>query len=123
MPEYLGGWLRWERRPEDSFDGVLVGDYAEVSPPPTAEVRRLLADLLVEARFDPTFLEEAASEMGWGPVREIVQRLHPTGTTLKRGYFGEALSARILSEIHGYLIPIGGVPLDVENRKRRPSGS
>ena len=62
--------------------------------------------LLRDARADPSLFRTAAEALGWDAVEEWLEDAVPTGTTARRGQFGEVLSAAALGEFHEYVVPV-----------------
>lgn len=101
----LNAWLGCSLRESPSYQGFSVVDGME-SQTPSAAIRRHLQDLLRNARFDIGFLRDAAKYLGWSSVQARIAAAQPQGVTARRGEFGEVLSSAVLSEFHGYTIPV-----------------
>jgi hypothetical protein len=89
--------------PYSQFAVVDVNQLREL----TAQAREEIRDVLVTARFAPSFLANLAEELGWEMVKErIVDEGIVKRGTVSRGDFGEAMFDRFLEEHHGYIIPV-----------------
>jgi hypothetical protein len=101
----LSEWLNWRERNPCPYSQFQVTDVEERHQPPQ-KVRTYLVDLLQAARFEPHFLHDMAQSLGWEGVKRLVEQSVPRVSNAKRGEFGEVLTAEMLSNFHGYKIPI-----------------
>lgn len=106
MVPMLDQWLSSIKRdpcPYPEFEVIDLDELETLSP----AGKDYLVSLVRAARFDPRFLQDMAAYLGWENVNEhIIANLMPDNKTAKRGDFGEALMAGVLTEFHGYHIPI-----------------
>ena len=101
----LADWLRCAARdPSEYASFKLVDGMEHTAPGPALHDR--LAEMLRNARFNPAFLQEVASYLGWRSVADAVQTSTPIQTNGRRGVFGEALVCDLLEEFEGYLVPV-----------------
>jgi hypothetical protein len=101
----LSDWLNWCERNPCPYSQFQVTDIEERDAP-SQDVKTYLANLLRTARFDPQFLHDMAQTLGWAGVQRMIAQGIPTVSSAKRGEFGEVLMTEILSNFHGYTIPI-----------------
>jgi hypothetical protein len=110
----LRDWLtEAERAPERSY---AVADVTETDDRP-ADLLPYLAELMARAKIDPIHLERMVASLGWEAVRA---RLVPGGSRVRRGEFGEALSAAILEELEGWIVPIVKLRYQVDPEQTQP---
>jgi hypothetical protein len=84
---------------------------------PDAAVVATLAAAIVEAKSDRQFLEKAASVLGWGAV---APRVAGGRVAVRRGDFGEALTAAWLDERHGVQTPVPKLRYQVSRDQTQP---
>jgi len=101
----LKEWLCWLERDHSPYSGFWVIDVTEIQPP-TDVVISHIRDLLIHARLDLEFLQDAAQHLGWDKVQALAASTQPKGVKMQRGEFGEVLSSAMLQQFHGYTIPV-----------------
>ena len=101
----LKEWLCWLERDPSPYSEFRVIDVTEIQPP-TDVVINHIRDLLIHARLDPKFLQDAAKYLGWDKVQALAASSQPKGFRMRRGEFGEVLSSAMLQQFHGYTIPV-----------------
>ncbi len=101
----LEEWLASADRTPAPYHDFEVVDVAEIAEP-SDEVLEHVSDLLRDARVDPAFFRAAAQTLGWAAVEEWLNDAVPVELTARRGQFGEVLSASVLEEFHGYVVPV-----------------
>jgi len=100
----LKDWLVWSKRPEEP-PKVAVIDCKESCALP-GPVLAHIGELLVSARINPEFLQDAAEKLGWADVSAFALAMRPRIATMRRGNFGEAVSCAMLEQWHSYKIPV-----------------
>lgn len=102
----LDQWVRQTEREKSELYNFQIADVEEISPL-TPELKTYLSSCLRDDRFPPGLLSELAEELGWKNVMEkfVLPKL-PRNTNLKRGEFGEILTARILTTFCNYIVPV-----------------
>lgn len=101
----LKSWLKESKIASQKAPFTLF--QAVEATPPTEGTRNFLQQQLRFNAFDPAFLADLASELGWNTVENaVVGGMTPRLAKTKRGRFGEALACCALIELHGYLVPI-----------------
>jgi hypothetical protein len=63
--------------------------------------------LIVTSRITPDLFEKSVKKLGWKKtLDELIKYKQPKYKNLRRGEFGESLSAAILDELYSYEIPV-----------------
>lgn len=100
----LDKWLTWSERHPNTYSRFEVVD-VEPAHELASEVRSHLVDLLHSSMFDPADLNAFAEHLGWS-ARELAGYRVPTNDSIKRGDFGEVLTAAMLEQFHDYEVPV-----------------
>ncbi len=101
----IRNWLEAEPRPSSNYSFGIT-DINETTPPtpPTASE---LASLMREEYWGESYIAELAERYGMDNVKErLLEVRSGARLSVRRGDFGEALSAQFLSEIEGYAVPV-----------------
>ena len=85
-------------------NGALVQPIGENAKPPA--LTAYLAEELRDARFPAEFVEDCAAVLGIDETSALIADLVPTRQPMRRGYFGETLTACCLRDFDGYTIPV-----------------
>ena len=99
----IPAWLKC-REPLEIESGALVQAIEERQRP--SGLSSGLANELREARFPPRLLQDYADVLGINATSKIVRGLIPSGSKIRRGYFGEVISACCLRDFEGCWIPV-----------------
>lgn len=87
---------------------------------PAPEVRSHLVDLLHSSMFDPADLNAFAEHLGWS-TRDVAGYRVPTNDNIKRGDFGEVLTAAMLGQFHDYEVPVQKLRLKLMGNQTLPA--
>ncbi len=118
--EMISDWLEVEEKQPCPYDEFGLFEVAEASPPPEP-CRALLAESILSARLDPSFLSQLARELGWHQVEELTARATPRDRRARAGDFGEVLAAALLKESHGYHVPVNKLRYRITRGQMLPS--
>ena len=99
----ISDWLNCSN-PSEASNGALVQKISEIDRP--TDLQHTLANELRDARFTPAVLVDYMEVLGIDPTSHIVRDLLPVSNTVRRGYFGEVLSACCLREFDDCWIPV-----------------
>ncbi len=101
----LDAWLASADRTPAPYSDFGVVDVTELAKP-SDKVLKHVSGLLRDARVDPSFFQAAAQSLGWEEVEKWVQAAVPSGTTARRGQFGEVLCGAVMEEFHDFVVPV-----------------
>ena len=113
----VDSWLSPCPRPSHSFSFSVI-DVEETSSIPTDEQ---LAPVLQEAYWGISYLSRVAERYGQEAVREkfLASRTN-TKLRVRRGDFGEAISAEYLKSVEGYQIPVSKLKFKIGANQTLP---
>jgi hypothetical protein len=98
-------WLTVTLRDPCPYKKFSVIDVTDVALIPSTTERHLI-ELIIFSRISKELLEDAEKIGGDVAKRRLIAAALPSDTKVKRGDFGEVLSGALLSEVHGYLVPV-----------------
>lgn len=100
----LDRWISWEQRESAAAEFDII-DVVELGAP-SLEVKQHLRDIHLDALAGLSTFEKIARELGWGRMDDWLKNRVPSTLGLKRGVFGEVLAGAMLTQFHGYAIPV-----------------
>lgn len=74
--------------------------------PRTDEIETWMSGRLFEERFSPRLVQDLLEALGWDEAAQAVRAGMPTGSALRKGYFGEVLAEAHLEHFDGYSVPV-----------------
>ncbi len=79
----------------------------------------VLAEVLVNAKSDPTVTAELVDAVGW---KTAVTALRPGRPAVRRGDFAEAIAAEACEDIDGRVVPIRKLRYQIDSNQTLPGG-
>ena len=102
----LKEWLTFSGLDDETVNGFTV-NYITEQRKASRDTKDNLTEIMRSALIDLDFLRDLCDkELGWKGIASFLSTFLPTGTTLKRGDFGEALMYRLLEDFFDFEVPI-----------------
>lgn len=100
----LSDWLKCtpESGSYSTFEVIRVEEHCARSEQIVDHVSQVVA----EARISASLVQKMEARLGWSRAKKIMSGMMPTRSVIRRGDFGEALTQAILTELHGYQVPV-----------------
>lgn len=112
-------WLVVSVRNPNPYSKFSLEDFG--AKPINDEIKKYLLQLLGHARFNPDFLAFAKARLPWDKLKQVQDSRVPRHTTIKRGDFGEVVSAALLEKFYGYVVPVAKLRSTVIGNQTMPS--
>ena len=116
---FFSDWLVCEKLnpcPYQQLSVIMVEEESEYSD----VIKSELCALLVDQLFDRESMTVSTSSDSNETVRDRVRARLPTIDTMKKGYFGESLTAFLISEFSGYHIPVKKLHYRISRNQSMP---
>ncbi len=101
----LANWLKWNLRNPNPYLRFQVIDVSEHGDKDNA-VKSHLKKIFLDSTVDLSFVANLTKRIGWSKAEVFIANSVPSSPRMRKGRFGEVLTAALLLEFFKYVIPV-----------------